>query len=335
VSEAPSSSPSSEPTTDSSGSSPKESLLDAVLKVVPATNETDVLAEPKEPADPDTPTDDQPDEGQADAAPDDDDDQPAEEAAATPPALRKKINKLLTQRRELRAQVQQLEGLRPSAEVGAQMQSFATENNLSGEDVATMLKIGAFLRHGDYASFYKAVAPFVRTAQEYLGLAIPKDLRDRVSQGHMTEQTAREFARERMDRQRTESVLTTEQASAAKHTLQLTQAQVQRSVAALEQQMSASDPDYRHKAASVRRAAQAMLYERGGQISTVEEALEITRAAYAEVNATIRGQRPPPRPTSPQPNGNGQTRNTRAEPSNMFEAALQGLERSRANGAHP
>jgi hypothetical protein len=308
-------------------------MLDAVLKVVPATNETDALAEPKDTALPDAPDDEHPEDGQAEADPDDNDDEPPAEAAS--PAIRKKIGKLLKQRRELRQQVEQLEGLRQPAEVGQQLEHFAVNNDLSATDITGVLQIAAFLRQGDYASFYQAIAPYVRTAQEYLGHALPKDLRERVQRGEMNEATAKEFARTRMDQRRSETLRTTDQEVQARRNLQATQTSVETSVAALESRLAASDPDYKVKSASVRRAAQAMLFERGGTISSVEEALEITRAAYAEVNATIRRQRPNPAPTGRLPNGNGSTHTARAEPKSLMEAALQGLERARSNGAHP
>jgi hypothetical protein len=329
---APSSTPPSEPTAEPSGKSSKETLLDAVLKVVPATTEDDVLKLPQDAATPESPDKTTPEDGQAEATgPDDDDDtEPAADAAS--PIIREKINKLLKQRRELR---QEVETLKPAAEIGGQLETFAKTNDLSGDDVVSVLQMAAFLRHGDYESFYKAVAPFVRTAQEYLGLTLPKDLRDRVQQGHMTEETAKEFARQRMDTERLNESRTAEQRQAAQTTLRLTQDQVNRSVTALEGQLAASDPDYRAKAASVRRTAQAILFERGGTIKTVDEALAITREAYAEVNATIRKQRTPPQPTARMPNGNGQSRSARAEPNSLMEAALAGLAAARNGTGHP
>jgi hypothetical protein len=328
---APSPSPSAEPQAESSGTKSKETLLDAVLKVVPATTEKDALADdPETPAAPEPPAE-EPKDGQADASPEDDDDSEVAADAASP-AIRRKINKLLKQRRELRSE---LDAAKPMVEIGSQMDQFARQNDLSGDDVANVLKMAAMIRRGDYGAFYQAVAPFVRTAQEYLGIALPKDLRDRVQQGHMTEDAAREFARQRMDTQRLEITRSEDQRRAAQTTLQLTQDQVGRSVTAFEERLAANDPDYKAKQASVRRTAQALLFERGGTIRTVDEAIQITRDAYAEVNAAIRKQRPAPQPTARLPNGNGQSRSARPEPTSLMEAALQGLANARNGTGHP
>src|SRR4051812_33906856 len=110
VTPTPTSSPSTGTPVDAGQS--KESLLDAVLKVVPATTERDVLADqPSDTADapdaaksPDTV--DQAEPAETDDS-DIDDDEPAP-ADASPP-LRKKMNKLLKQRREMRTELSRLQ----------------------------------------------------------------------------------------------------------------------------------------------------------------------------------------------------------------------------------
>ena len=311
----------------------KETLLDAVLKVVPATTpEKDVLDKTDASASPDAqkPTDEdkagkKPDEGEDDTS-DEDDEKAAQEAN---PVTRKKINKLLRQRRELRDEVSRLG---PVAEIGNELQTFAQTNDLAGDDIIMSLQIAASLRRGDYAAFYQAIGPYVRRAQEYLGVVLPDDLQERVGKGEMTPAAAAEFARTRYDHQRAEvRVQETEQAN-GRANLQALQADIQRSVSALEGRFAATDPDYKAKAGHVRRVAQAMLLERGGKISSIDDALSITRDAYLEVNKSLRGLQPAPRPTAPTPNGHGQTPAARSQPKTMMEAALQGLEASRRAG---
>jgi hypothetical protein len=326
----PSPSPSSEPTTASpQGDQSKEGLLDAVLKVVPATNEKDVLT----PDDPSAPQDSKPDDSVQAETPEEaeDDGSPDDETAPqdAAPVIKKKINKLLKQRRELRNEVA---ALRPVANIGSELEQFAIQNKLSGDDVAGVLQMAAMLRAGDYASFYRAVAPFVRTAQEYLGVVLPKDLTERVRAGQMTETAAREFARQRYDHQRSQSDLRETQQETQVSQVRAVQADVQRAVSSFELRLSANDPDYKAKAPSVRRAAQAMLFERGGKISNVQEALEITNAAYQEVNRQMRSIAPRPGATPRQPNGATQTSSARAAPKSLMEAAIQGLENARRAG---
>jgi hypothetical protein len=326
------STPTTEPSSAPTGETSKATLLDAVLKVVPATNERDVLAKPEDTSAPpdDSTTPKEPDQaGKEDQETDDgaeEDEQVPQEAA---PLVRKKINKLLKQRRELRNEVA---ALRPSAEIGSELETFATQNKLTGDDVAGSLRIAAMLRSGDYAAFYKVIAPFVRQAQEYLGVVLPKDLSERVRLGHMTDAAAKEFARQRFDNQRSQFQLreTAEETQVSR--VQAVQADVQRAVSNFELRLSASDPDYKAKAPSVRRTAQALLFERGGTITTVEDALAITKAAYDEVNRQMRSISPRPNATPKQPNGGPQPSSARAAPKSLMEAALQGLENARRAG---
>jgi hypothetical protein len=324
---APSSTPAEPPASSHGEPQSKSSLLDAVLKVAPATNERDVLDDaadkPSPPGEPDSTDQADDDSGTDDIA--DDEVAPADAS----PLLRKKINKLLKHRRELR---QEVETLRAPAEIGGELENFAKQNNLSGDDIAGTLRMAAMLRAGDYESFYKAVAPFVRTAQEYLGIVLPKDLQQRVRAGHMTEAAARDFARQRFDGMRSQYEAQAATETISRTRVQSTQAEVQRAVSSFEMRLSASDPDYKAKAPSVRRAVQALLYERGGKISSVDEALAITKEAYAEVNKHLKTIQPPPRATQPRPNGATQTTSARPAPKTLMEAALQGLETARRAG---
>jgi hypothetical protein len=304
----------------------KETLLDAVLKV---TKDTVEKAKPdgSEPQsgkpEPQGSEDGDKAEKEADEAEDDaaEDEKASQEAN---PVTRKKINKLLRQRRELRNEVEQL---RPVARIGNELETFAHTNDLSGDDVITCLQMAASIRRGDYDEFYRVISPYVRKAQEYLGVVLPPDLHQRVEQGHMTVDAAKEFARTRFDNERARAFALDAQDRQAQSSVAAMQSDIQRSVAALEHRFQASDPDYPAKADQVRRVAQAMLFERGGKINSVNDALEITKNAYVEVTKSMRSRQPPPRPTAPVPNGHGQTPSARQAPRTLMEAAQQALAR--------
>lgn len=308
----------------------KETLLDAVLKVVPATTEDDVLGS-KDKGDAPTSQPSAEAQAEADKAEESNDDETEDAPPAdASPVVRKKVNKLLRQRRELRDEVA---ALRPHAEIGNNLAAFVQEHGISGDDLVTGLNAMAALSRGDHQVFYEIIAPYVRQTQEYLGVVLPPDLHQRVQQGQMSQEAAVEFARVRFDQQRAQQeVQTTREASATQH-VQALQSNVQRAVTDFEARLQAHDPDYKAKADSVRRTAQAILYERGGTISSIQEALEITRAAYDEVNRQFRRFQPAPRATAPAPNGSmQQSHSARAAPKTLMEAALQGLENARRTG---
>ena len=303
--------------------------MDAVLQVVKTTPEPDVLGR-KDPTD-GTPDPSAPKvEGQADKPATEDDKDPNVDDETVPPetsaATRNKVNKLLKQRRELRREV---ETLRPDANVGNRVSSFARENDLAPDDIVFGLNAMAAVRRGDYATFYKALAPYVRKAQEVLGLVLPEDLGGRVQAGHMSEAAARELAVARFNQQRAEVEARENAARSSAQAIQYVQTDVQRAVTSFEERLAANDPDYAAKADAIKRTAQAILFERGGKIGTVQDALEIVQAAHREVSSQFRRFAPAPRATSPAPNGYSQQPNARPAPKNMMEAALAGLENAR------
>lgn len=313
--------------TASESSESKESLLDAVLKTVNVTDEQSVeeaKAKDTEQL--------KPEEG--DQAEDDESDTETEASSTedvpdtAPAPLKKKIRKL--QKEALRYK-REVEHLKPSAEIGQQLQNYATTNNLSSEDVVFSLDLAAMVARGDYEGFYKVISPLIRHAQEVSGVVLPPDVQQMVDQQQMTPQAAAEYAKARFERANYEA--RARQMEEQQQHLQVAQVRddVQRSVSAFEQRLAAQDPDYKAKAPAVRRAVQAMLLERGGRVSNSQEAVQITQAAYDEVNRLFRRSQQPVRATAPTPgSANPQTPSARPAPKNMMEAALQGLARSRA-----
>lgn len=312
-----------------SGEESKETLLEVVQKVLEPKDKSEESSTRTEesPASEDESDEDkeQAEDGKNEADAASEEEEPPPDVT---PKARKQINKLLKDRRELRHEV---ETLRPTSEIGRELQHFTQAHDLSGEDVINALHIAAVLRRGDYKSFYEMVSPYVRTAQEYLGVVLPEDLQSMVQQQQMTENAAREFARVRFDQQRAQIENTRMNEAGQAYFAQQARSTVATSVSDYENRLAANDPDYAQKAGFVQRAASAMLRERGGQISSPQEAIDIVRAAYDEVNSHFRKlERSKQRPTPPQPGGtNSQPSVTRAQPRSMREAMENALKFTR------
>jgi len=325
VSSTPSTDTSSSTSSETSGEQSKETLLDAVLKVTDVTPEEGIEGASKEEG---APSSQEPDsEVKAE-----DEQQEGEEVADTeetskeiPAQTRKKINKLLRERRELRDEVA---AMRPAAEIGQQLHNFQQSNNLSTEGIIDALDLLVMANKGDYAGFYERIAPFIRHTQEVLGIVLPPDLDQMVQQQQMTADAARKFANTRFERTNYEVQARQMQAREEHFTVTQAKDNVQRSVTAFEQRLAASDPDYKAKQESVRRAAQAILFERGGRINSADEAIAITQQAYNEVTAQFRRIQQPARATAPQPGrSNPQTPSARPSPKNMMDAVRNALTR--------
>lgn len=312
-------------TPSETSSESKETLLDAVLKTVDVTEE-ETVEKLSEPSDKLTPEDG--DQQEDEESQTEDEAAPEEEIQEGVPApVKRKLRKL---QKEAVKYKRELETMRPTAEIGQQLQNYASVNNLSSEDVVFSLDLAAMVARGDYQGFYKVISPLIRHAQEVSGVVLPPDVQGLVDQQQMTPAAAAEYARARFERQNFEHRARTMEEQQRSQQSAMAREDVQRSVSAFEQRLSAQDPDYRTKAPAVRRAVQAMLLERGGRVTNAQEALSITQAAYDEVNKLFRRNQQPLKATAPTPgSANPQTPSARAAPKSLMEAALQGLAKSR------
>ena len=324
-------------------------LLDAITKVVSDTETDDLIGEPKpEPspdaegspssdgaadvpdtdAQPDTKPDtaETPDKPGKDAKQADDQaadaplpDEPDEtELKAYPPRTRRRIEQLLEQRRQLSERVKPWDTV----------QAFLTDNRIQNDDFVKMLGVTAALSQGDYQGFLRQVAPFVKVAQEYLGLTIPADLMNEVRQGKLTQAHARELTKARYASLRHQTDAQTANQRADQSRRAVTAGAIKTAVDGFEAELQRTDADYAAKQPAIRRFAQALMAELGPP-QTPEAALAMVRKAHQEATEWAKRYTPAPAATRPKPNGAGATQPVRAKPTTMLEAAEQGLMRAR------
>jgi hypothetical protein len=249
------------------------------------------------------------------------------ELAKLRPETRKRFERLLGQRNQARRDLQALE---PEIQEHRQLKGYLSANQLVPEEVNTLLGIGAALRRGDFQAFLNGVTPYVITAQEALGLRIPKDLQGQVDQGLISVEAAAEMSRLRFRAGQAEHRVTEQTQQFVQQTQAQTLAQVQTAVNSWEANMRTRDPDYQTKAVAVRRFAQALMQERGPP-RDVPEAVSLIQAAYDEASKELARIRPAPKPTRAVPSGSqGSTVSASRAPTTMKEAALQALAGMRA-----
>ena len=257
-----------------------------------------------------------------------------EEVAKYPPGTRRRVEKLLDQRRALRAENERLKGLEPRAQQAEHVTKYLRDNDIGQDDFLLTLELAAAMRRGDFKTFYEGVKPYMQLAEEYLGVQLPQDLQQRVAEGHMTTQAARMFARERMDRalaegQRVRQSQMYEQTSTAQAQTQLANS-VADKVNEWEKATMAADPDYTRKQAAVQDTMWAVVREQGRPQSP-EHAVAIAMESYRRVNERYRSWAPSVRPTSSQPRSTGNRTNGAApEPKSLLEAVRMARESARA-----
>jgi hypothetical protein len=305
----------------------KESLLDHVLKSLPAQGEDpDKLTLPHEA----TPTSDKPssEPGEAETTETLPDLTP-EEMARFSSRTRTRIKQLVAERDTARTELTKAQG---DAQVAHGLREYLSQNDITKEDFSLLIDLGAALRKGDFRSFYAGIRPYVDLAEEALGITLPPDLAQRVQQGHMTTEAARQFSQERMSRQVAESQA---QRLNQEQTNFLTQTQrdalgnaVHDTIINWEKQVASADPDYGHKQGLMKDLLWSVIRETGAP-QNPQHAVQIANEAYRRVNEQVARFRPPPRATQPSPSSVHRATGVTPEPKSLMEAAMIGLDRAR------
>jgi hypothetical protein len=313
----------------------KESLLEAVQRAVPELRKT------KEGAD----------EGEQGASPaqvagkdraasDDDPELPeevtADEQAKYGKTAKRRINKLTRQREKLQGELQRMQ---PSAQAADQVTKYLRDADISRDDFLMTLELAAAMRRGDFKTFYEGVRPYMKLAEEYLGVSLPQDLQQQVQQGHMTTQAAAMYSKERMDRAMAQTNAARQQQALQQHQVasqqnasqqqqQYLASQVKTTVDAWEKRIAASDPDYAAKQPAVNDTMWAVVREQGPPQSA-DHAIKIAEEAYRRVNQRYQAWAPQRRPTSRVPSSTGRTAGVTPEPKNLLDVVKQARESAR------
>ncbi|WP_319495999.1 hypothetical protein [uncultured Cohaesibacter sp.] len=254
----------------------------------------------------------------------------AEELASYKPNIRKRIERLLDQRRTIRTE---LENIRPQAENYGKIQSFMQDNNLLDQEVAELFLLGADLKSGNVerlSRFIDRVMPVVQTALEATGRAVPRDLTERVDNGEMTEDAAKLFGRERQARVALEAQRDADVRRQQTDQENRNRQNVWNAVTTWQDQARQTDPDFDRKADALLRVSQAMVAQKGAP-RTPDEAVQYAKQAYEEVNRMVQSLRPAPKPTGQRPRSGGAAPAGGAsrEPSSLKDAILMGLSAAR------
>lgn len=259
------------------------------------------------------------------------------ELQAMRPGPRKRVVELLSQRNTARRERDDVAGKLQAAEVDAgnyrQITSFMQQSRLEAAEVRELFDIGAKLKSNDPRQLNDALAillPLTTGLLELTGRAIPADLKAKVDSGDVTEELARDMARERAQRRIAENRATTvttevQQQQTAAQVANL-QTSVKSAVAAWEQTVRKTDMDFDRKSQSLSDAAKAVLLERGWPRSP-EQAVEYAKEAYSRVNQAMRAVTPRPTATRPSPGATGNRSGLTPAPKSLEEAILGAMSR--------
>src|SRR4029077_14454251 len=251
------------------------------------------------------------------------------EVDAFSPRTRKRIDEFRAQINGLKSQIAPLEA---QAQTTQALQNFLKQADIAKEDFGLVLDLAAAMRRGDFRTFLEGVAPYVKLAQESLGIQLPADLQRAVQSGHMTQDAARYTAQVRAQQQLAEGQLArvTQETTQRDHAVavQQFQASAAGAVSDWEKGVRRSDPDYARTEPVVRELLHAVVHERGPPRSPAE-AVEIAKQAYERATAMSPRFMPSPRGTHQVPSSINRVNGPRTEPKSLKEAIHFAIERSR------
>ena len=253
-----------------------------------------------------------------------------DEIKAFKPDVQKRIKQLLHQRNTARRDA---EGSNEAASEYRNIRQFMAENSLADKDMAELFKFGSMVKSNDPANLQQAlemIGPIYRNLQAALGHTVPDDLMGRVDSGELTEDLAKQMAKDRSRAAMAERRATevTDRATQQQQTQQVQQLRVsiQSAVADWQSQAQQSDPDFGKKAAAMADVATALVAQKG-QPKNAQEAVEYAKEAYTRASSYFNAGRPTPKATRPVPDSGANGARQQAQPAanTMLDAVMQGL----------
>lgn len=220
----------------------------------------------------------------------------------------------------------QVKDLTPAAEQFSKIETFMNEHRLSHEEVGEGFIIMAMIKNGDPRGLQKLDEYRDRLA-EAIGEKIPKDIQDQIDSGAITEDAGKELSRTRA--REAKSTAEAERLREANTQRDETEAAARlaedckSATNAWAAGVKKTDPDFAKKEPAIARYARALMLERG-QPKTKDEAVQIVKDAYDEVNkdfaAALPNKEPSHRvPVAPSNNG------AKPAPKNLRDAVAGAL----------
>ena len=220
--------------------------------------------------------------------------------------------------------------LRPLADQARKINGFVEQSGLSWDEVNSGFNIMRLMKTDPFAA-REALAPLMAALDKACGGELPSDLRQKVDQGYVDEQTARELAQSRArahfatqaQTRTVEQVRQTQAVEAHKrHVGSVTSA-----VAAFQDNWRKSDPDYAAKSPLVMEKVELTLSRmarEGRAIKDAAQAVQIVEEAKKAVEATFKPFMRKADQINPLPGGSLSATGS-PKPKSMAEAIAQGL----------
>lgn len=236
----------------------------------------------------------------------------------------------------MRAELQELRGLRPAAEQYEKVQTFMDEHGLQAEDVArgyTLMAMAQRAQRGDKQAaqlFLKEIEPLRSVFLELTGEAVSDDLRPRVESAELDEPTAKSLTQARAENRALEADRRAREEAAQEQARAELAGKLRTAVTEWDAQTRSRDPDYSSKEPLVIERMKAIVAAEGAPTSP-QDAVKLAERAYQDTNGRLASFVPKPRPTAPNPPAAGASRpSALPPPTSLREVAERALAAGRS-----
>jgi hypothetical protein len=235
-----------------------------------------------------------------------------------------RFKEIVTQNKQL---TENVEALRQYQEHVTNVAHSAHKMGIDPEDMAKFMSWPIQLAQDPEAAI-GFLRDFTAKWEGSLGHRLPEDLQDKVDEGYLDEDTAKELARLRANSQLTERRLQQTEQQSQEDAEKAHRQTIAQAVDDWQSQIKQRDPDYTDaKHRLIRNELKIIVLERGlpGDQTT---AVKWAKEAYDNVNESLKTMRPTPRQVKPTP-GRSSGSPVHSEPKSMAEAVQRALESGR------
>lgn len=216
------------------------------------------------------------------------------ELANYPQRAQERIRGLISERKTLTEQIER--EYKPTVQRMQNIEQFCTKSNINAEDFHLALELTAAMKTNPQEGI-KRLEEYLTNARQQVGLSLPPDLQQRVDDGKLSLEDAKEWAKSRIEAQGRKTQLET----TVKQTQAQTQQQLVSSIESWKTTKTTSDPDFKpKKEANSPDGKFELTMLKFNQlwttvpVYTVAEAVALLDRAYNEVSGSIKSFLPTP-----------------------------------------
>lgn len=226
-----------------------------------------------------------------------------------------RFQELIHERKQLRTENSELIGVRDNL---SNIEAHAKQAGLSQDQIVNWFSMPVMLAT-EPEKAQQLLAEFMSDMSKRTGHTLNSDLQQKVDDGYMDEESARELSKSRADLERQQRQAEAEAEQRRVNESAHQQQNIVNAVNAFQQSVQSSDPDYSPEKHEFVKRELTALVAAGGMPESTEEAVALAKAAHQNVSERLSAFKPTPRPTRTL-SGRGNNRPAAANPGSMFEA---------------